>query len=98
IFDATTRTDADPGLAVPLMLVNGLEGFVIIATEAHNAMQLRARTNEGAQADDAVRNLRLIDNAAIRNQRMINLRPVDLGAREETRAAENGRAHVEEIE
>src|SRR5438552_490413 len=39
-----------------------------------------------------------IDDAAIRNDRMINLCAIDFRARQKAGTAENRRAHVEEIE
>ena len=54
--------------------------------------------DDGAQADDGVGDARAVDDAAVGNDGVVNLRAVDLGAGQIARAAENRRAHVEEIE
>ena len=41
---------------------------------------------------------RMVDDAAVGNDGVIDLRPIDLRSRQKTRAGENRRAHVEEIE
>src|SRR2546426_808374 len=42
--------------------------------------------------------VRVVDDATVRDDSMVNLRPIDLRARQKTRAAEDRRAHVEKIE
>src|SRR5438093_10813536 len=43
-------------------------------------------------------NLRMIDDAAVADDRVIDLRAVDLGAGQKAGTGKNGRDHVEEIE
>src|ERR1035441_4090116 len=54
VFDSAVGTDADGRLAGLLMLLDGLERFIIIAAEHDHPVQYRAGPDDGAQADDAM--------------------------------------------
>src|SRR5215472_17088093 len=89
VLDLAVRANANAGFAFALVHKHGFLGFVKIAAEDDHAVQLRAAANDGAQADDAARDARMVDDTTIRNHRMINLGSVDLRAGQVARTAEN---------
>jgi len=60
--------------------------------------QFRAHPDHRAQPDDAVGDLCAVDDAAVGDERVVNVRAVDLGAGQITRPRKDRCAHVEEIE
>ena len=76
-FSMRQSPNAHPGFAGFFVRINGCLRFVIIAPQGDDAVQFRARTDQHAQADDAVRDLGLVDNAPVGNHGVINLRAVD---------------------
>src|ERR1035438_5044227 len=98
VFDAGVGADADGRLAGLLVLHYGFDRFIEIAAEQYHPVQHRSHADAGAQADDTVRDDSAIDNAAVGNDRMIDLGAVDFRAGQKARAAEDRRGHVEEVE
>jgi len=98
VLDFAVCADAEARLAIAFVRFDGFLRFVIIAAEDDDTVQLAAGANDGAQADNAVGDARLVDNAAVGDEHVINVSAVDFGAGQIPRAAENRRAHVEEVE
>src|ERR1035438_9865805 len=98
VFDAGVGADADGRLAGLLVLHYGFDRFIEIAAEQYHPVQHRSHADAGAQADDTVRDDSDLDNAAVGNDRMIDLGAVDFRARQKARAAEDRRGHVKEVE
>ena len=73
IFDPAIGADANARFAGAFVFSDGFFRFKVIATQGHDAIQFRARTDQHAQADDAVIDLRLIDDATVGDDRMIDL-------------------------
>src|ERR1039458_5689951 len=65
VFDSAVGTDADGRFARFLMLLDGLERFIVIAAEQYHPVQHRSHADAGAQADDTVRDDSAINNAAV---------------------------------
>ena len=80
VLDPAVGADADARLAGALVRLDGFQRFVIVAAEDDDAVQFRAGADEGAQADNAVGDARVVDDAAVGNDGVVNLRAVDLGA------------------
>src|SRR5437762_2308598 len=91
-------SDADARFAHHLVLENGMMRLVVIAAHQNNPVQLAAAADSAANADNRVADVRMVDNAAVRDNSVIYLRAINLRSRQEARAAEDRRAHVEEIE
>ena len=98
VIDAGIEADADARAVGAGAFLNGRLRFVIIATEQDDAVKLAAGADEAADADDAMSDAGMVDDAAVRDDRVIYMRPVYLGTRQETRTRKNGRGHVEEVE
>src|SRR5579884_3694551 len=98
VLDACVLADAAARAAYAFAVLDGGHGFIIIATQRDHTAQFAARADQAADADDAIVNPRVIDDATIGHHRMINLRAVDLRAGQKARARKHRRAHVKEIE
>jgi len=77
VLDFAIGANADARFAFAFVPVHGFLRFVIVAAQTDDAVQFRARANDRAQADDAVLDARVVDDATVGNHRVINLRAVD---------------------
>src|SRR5205823_6335059 len=89
---------ADARFAHHLVLQNGMMRLVIIAAHQNDPIQLAAAADRAANADNRVADVRMVDNAAVRHDGVVDLRAIDLRSRQESWPAEDRRAHIEEIE
>src|ERR1700679_2529566 len=76
ILNFAIFTDAQARFALALVAFDGVLRLVIIAADHDDPVQLRARADQRAQADDGAVDDRMVDDAAIGNDGMINLRRV----------------------
>src|SRR5271156_6457439 len=92
------RANANARLALACIFEYRFFRLVIVAAEDDDTVQFRASADDGAQADDAAGNARVIDDAAVGNHGVVNLRAVDFRAGQIAWPRKNRRAHVKEIE
>ena len=98
VLDLAVRADADPRDALALVLPHGFVRFVEVAAQDDDAVQFRSRADKGSQTHDGAFDARVVDDAAVGDERVVNLGAVDLRAGQKARARKNGRAHVKKIE
>src|ERR1041385_5607436 len=79
------------------MLGDGFVRFVIVAAKDNSAIDHRAGADQAAHANNAVHDDCTIQDAAIGDDRVINLRSIDLTARQEAWPTKDRRAHVKKI-
>src|SRR5204863_4675831 len=83
VFYSAIGADADARFARLFMFLNRVLRFVIIAAQQYSPVQNRSGTHQATKPYDAMRNCRAVDNAAVRNDRVIDLRTVNFRTRQE---------------
>src|SRR5262245_25320127 len=98
VFDSTVHSDADAGAAGGFVRSDGLQRLIIVAAQQNDTIQLGAGADEAANAHDAIGNAGVIENAAVGNHGVFDVRAVDLGPGKKTRTGEDRRGHVKKVE
>src|SRR5215510_3753106 len=83
VLDPAVHAHADARPAGGFVYSDGFQRLVIIAAEENDSIQFGAGTHEAADTDDAVGNASVIENATVGNHRMLDVRAVDFGTRQE---------------
>src|ERR1043166_4311471 len=98
IFDPSVLSHTDAWPAHDLIIQNRGVGLVVIAPEQDDTVQIAARPHDAADADNGMTDVRVVDNAAVRNNRVVDVRAIDLRAGQPARARKNWRAHIKKVE
>src|SRR5439155_24852633 len=76
VFDASAVAYADARLARRFVSLNRVEGLVVIAAEHDRAVQVAAVVQNAPDTDDTVADFGAVDDAAVGNDGVVNLRAI----------------------
>ena len=98
VLDARVSSHPDSWNAIPV--TGGLRRFrlVVIRTQQDRTVHAAPRSDETANADEALTDARAIDNASVRDDGLVDGGPVNLGSGQESRPGVNRSLHLKEVE